>query len=440
MKEKKINIEDVGVSLQEESKKVHPRVLPSIALTHGINTISAIHNMSIKDLVGIFVNGVVPLYVGNYEKPTSDPGRKRDVEAFAGFISEIAKDEDLFQRAVQGYLDSQLKTTEELFDTVDHQLAGIEAKRRERDVIKSGIFSSLREKRVNAIHKEINDSEADALVEAFNSMVPAEYKFFLYDKHLVGIESTLADKKQKELDDRVNMIIGLGRPSREELFWYLHSKTPGSGKSTAAYLIARKIAKEVLEKHRKILRPYFMHESELLRMMSFDPDRLQSISRSHDILVIDDLGISKAGMWTDQRVSHFHELVDSRWSRNQMTIITSNKTIEELSKEDLRVVAVEPGSSNKDTVRGSKDRYSRTDDCLALLPQTMSRIKGSYYSVKFGKTDMRDRTHRENKEETDSKKDEFVKKDRPGVAKKLKTVAGERSTRAPSHPRKSVLL
>jgi len=74
-----------------------------------------------------------------------------------------------------------------------------------------------------------------------------------------------------------------------------------------------------------------------------------------DLLVIDDLGVEKSSDWVLQV---FHMIIDHRYSYKKATIITSNKTLDELSDkwEDDRIVSRICGMCDICTLSGTDKR------------------------------------------------------------------------------------
>jgi len=120
---------------------------------------------------------------------------------------------------------------------------------------------------------------------------------------------------------------------------YMHSQTPGSGKTTIMAIVL----KELMKKGYRIYCDSFIEIKNSLKA-EFKSDNqvfLQTL-KEKDVLAIDDIGSEVMSNWLEEI---FKELLDYRYNLLKPTFFTSNKAIDllpfaEKSKDRLREISL----------------------------------------------------------------------------------------------------
>ncbi len=112
---------------------------------------------------------------------------------------------------------------------------------------------------------------------------------------------------------------------RANLGLYIHSKTKGTGKT----FLASVIGNELIYRYTK--KVHFISCSELIDIKKNDPERITRLG-SCEVLIIDDLGQQKTG--ENFLADILFQIIDSRYHKGLMTIVTSNIKPKELKIDD----------------------------------------------------------------------------------------------------------
>ena len=212
--------------------------------------------------------------------------------------------------------------------------------------------------------KIVSEREAEhrkKLVAAFEQMVPKEYLNYPYDKYIVGDKSDLSNGNKREIRKFVKDATG----SRESLktnayqMAVVSGRKNGTGKTTTAIAIAREIVSESL------CSGAYVYASDALSRASYMYDEVIQELVSPRVLVIDDVGVSKADM-SDRQRDAFHYIIDQRWADpNKITIITTNLP--------FTSTEIETGLSGY----VGRALWSRISDRLLMIEQNNNTHRGS---------------------------------------------------------------
>ena len=212
--------------------------------------------------------------------------------------------------------------------------------------------------------KIVSEREAEhrkKLVAAFEQMVPKEYLNYPYDKYIVGDKSDLSNGNKREIRKFVKDATG----SRESLktnayqMAVVSGRKNGTGKTTTAIAIAREIVSESL------CSGAYVYASDALSRASYMYDEVIQELVSPRVLVIDDVGVSKADM-SDRQRDAFHYIIDQRWADpNKITIITTNLP--------FTSTEIETGLSGY----VGRALWSRISDRLLMIEQNNTTHRGS---------------------------------------------------------------
>lgn len=199
------------------------------------------------------------------------------------------------------------------------------------------------------------------LVAAFEQMVPKEYLNYPYDKYIVGGKSDLPRGIQREIEK----FIETAKESRESLktgayqMVVVSGRKNGTGKTTTAIGIAREIVS------RSLCSGAYVYASDALSRASYMYDEVIQELVSPRVLVIDDVGVSKADM-SDRQRDAFHYIIDQRWADpDKITIITTN----------LPFTSTEIETGLSDYV--GRALWSRISDRLLMIEQNNNTHRGS---------------------------------------------------------------
>lgn len=221
--------------------------------------------------------------------------------------------------------------------------------------------SKAAKERTRKIVSEREMEHRGKLVASFEQMVPAEYLNYPFDKYIVGDKSDLPRGTQRE----IRKFIKDATASRESLktnayqMAVVSGRKNGTGKTTTAIAIAREIVSESL------CSGAYVYASDALSRASYMYDEVIQELVSPRVLVIDDVGVSKADM-SDRQRDAFHYIIDQRWADpNKITIITTNLP--------FTSTEIETGLSGY----VGRALWSRISDRLLMIEQNNTTHRGS---------------------------------------------------------------
>lgn len=221
--------------------------------------------------------------------------------------------------------------------------------------------SKAARERTKKIVGERETEHRKKLVAAFEQMVPREYLNYPYDKYIVGSKSDLPRGIQREIEK----FIENAKDSRESLktdayqMAVVSGRKNGTGKTTTAIGIAREIVS------RSLCSGAYVYASDALSRASYMYDEVIQELVSPRVLVIDDVGVSKADM-SDRQRDAFHYIIDQRWADpDKITIITTN----------LPFTSTEVETGLSDYV--GRALWSRISDRLLMIEQNNNTHRGS---------------------------------------------------------------
>ena len=199
------------------------------------------------------------------------------------------------------------------------------------------------------------------LVASFEQMVPREYLNYPYDEYIVGDKSDLPRGIQRD----IRKFVKDAKESRESLktdayqMAVVSGRKNGTGKTTTAIAIAREIVSQSL------CSGAYVYASDALSRASYMYDEVVQELVSPRVLVIDDVGVSKADM-SDRQRDAFHYIIDQRWADpNKITIITTNLP--------FTSTEIETGLSGY----VGRALWSRISDRLLMIEQNNNTHRGS---------------------------------------------------------------
>lgn len=212
--------------------------------------------------------------------------------------------------------------------------------------------------------KIVSEREAEhrkKLVASFEQMVPREYLNYPYDEYIVGDKSDLPRGIKRD----IKQFIEDAKDSRESLktdayqMAVVSGRKNGTGKTTTAIAIAREIVSQSL------CSGAYVYASDALSRASYMYDEVVQELVSPRVLVIDDVGVSKADM-SDRQRDAFHYIIDQRWADpNKITIITTNLP--------FTSTEIETGLSGY----VGRALWSRISDRLLMIEQNNNTHRGS---------------------------------------------------------------
>lgn len=215
--------------------------------------------------------------------------------------------------------------------------------------------------RTREIVQERETEHRKKLVAAFEQMVPKEYLNYPYDEYIVGDKSDLPRGIQRD----IRKFVKDAKESRESLktdayqMAVVSGRKNGTGKTTTAIAIAREIVSQSL------CSGAYVYASDALSRASYMYDEVVQELVSPRVLVIDDVGVSKADM-SDRQRDAFHYIIDQRWADpNKITIITTNLP--------FTSTEIETGLSGY----VGRALWSRISDRLLMIEQNNNTHRGS---------------------------------------------------------------
>lgn len=221
--------------------------------------------------------------------------------------------------------------------------------------------SKAAKERTRKIVSERETEHRKKLVAAFEQMVPKEYLNYPYDEYIVGDKSDLPRGIKRD----IKQFIEDAKGSRESLktdayqMAVVSGRKNGTGKTTTAIAIAREIVSQSL------CSGAYVYASDALSRASYMYDEVVQELVSPRVLVIDDVGVSKADM-SDRQRDAFHYIIDQRWADpDKITIITTN----------LPFTSTEIETGLSDYV--GRALWSRISDRLLMIEQNNNTHRGS---------------------------------------------------------------
>ena len=221
--------------------------------------------------------------------------------------------------------------------------------------------SKAAKERTREIVSERKTEHRKKLVAAFEQMVPKEYLNYPYDEYIVGDKSDLPRGIQRD----IRKFVKDAKDSRESLktdayqMAVVSGRKNGTGKTTTAIAIAREIVSQSL------CSGAYVYASDALSRASYMYDEVVQELVSPRVLVIDDVGVSKADM-SDRQRDAFHYIIDQRWADpNKITIITTNLP--------FTSTEIETGLSGY----VGRALWSRISDRLLMIEQNNNTHRGS---------------------------------------------------------------
>lgn len=221
--------------------------------------------------------------------------------------------------------------------------------------------SKAAKERTREIVSERKTEHRKKLVASFEQMVPKEYLNYPYDEYIVGDKSDLPRGIQRD----IRKFVKDAKESRESLktdayqMAVVSGRKNGTGKTTTAIAIAREIVSQSL------CSGAYVYASDALSRASYMYDEVVQELVSPRVLVIDDVGVSKADM-SDRQRDAFHYIIDQRWADpNKITIITTNLP--------FTSTEIETGLSGY----VGRALWSRISDRLLMIEQNNTTHRGS---------------------------------------------------------------
>lgn len=215
--------------------------------------------------------------------------------------------------------------------------------------------------RTREIVSERKTEHRKKLVASFEQMVPREYLNYPYDEYIVGDKSDLPRGIQRD----IRKFVKDAKESRESLktdayqMAVVSGRKNGTGKTTTAIGIAREIVSQSL------CSGAYVYASDALSRASYMYDEVVQELVSPRVLVVDDVGVSKADM-SDRQRDAFHYIIDQRWADpNKITIITTNLP--------FTSTEIETGLSGY----VGRALWSRISDRLLMIEQNNTTHRGS---------------------------------------------------------------
>ena len=188
------------------------------------------------------------------------------------------------------------------------------------DVEKLPPRSEAAKERTKKLVIECKNKHRKSLVTAFEQMIPPEYLNYPYEEYIVGSRSDLPRGTQREIrqfvKDATTPRQTLGTDAYQMAV--VSGRKNGTGKTTTAIAIAREIVSQ------SRCSGAYVYASDALSRASYMYDEVIQELVSPRVLVIDDVGVSQAGM-SDRQKDAFHYVIDQRWADpDKITIITTN--------------------------------------------------------------------------------------------------------------------
>lgn len=221
--------------------------------------------------------------------------------------------------------------------------------------------SKAAKERTRKIVSERETDHRKKLVASFEQMVPREYLNYPYDEYIVGNKSDLSNGNKREIRKFVKDATTSRKSLKTDAYQMavVSGRKNGTGKTTTAIAIAREIVSESL------CSGAYAYASDALSRASYMYDEVIQELVSPRVLVIDDVGVSKADM-SDRQRDAFHYIIDQRWADpNKITIITTNLP--------FTSTEIETGLSGY----VGRALWSRISDRLLMIEQNNNTHRGS---------------------------------------------------------------
>lgn len=305
------------------------------------------------------------------EELAEERARELAEEMAEGRAKELAEERavELAEKRANEIADDLVKKTiEEKLERGELVLPSSQAANGASDALLSGpgadtlpSRSKAAKKRKRKIMQERKMEHHGKLVASFEQMVPREYLNYSYDEYIVGDKSDLPRGIQRD----IRKFVKDAKESRESLktnayqMAVVSGRKNGTGKTTTAIAIAREIVSESL------CSGAYVYASDALSRASYMYDEVIQELVSPRVLVIDDVGVSKADM-SDRQRDAFHYIIDQRWADpDKITIITTN----------LPFTSTEIETGLSDYV--GRALWSRISDRLLMIEQNNNTHRGS---------------------------------------------------------------
>lgn len=289
-------------------------------------------------------------------------------EEMADGLAEERAEKIAEERAVELADELVKKTIKEKLERGELILPSSQAVNDPSDVLLAGPGADTLPKRSKAakertreIVSERKTEHRKKLVASFEQMVPREYLNYPYDEYIVGDKSDLPRGIKRD----IKQFVEDAKDSRESLktnayqMAVVSGRKNGTGKTTTAIAIAREIVSQSL------CSGAYVYASDALSRASYMYDEVVQELVSPRVLVIDDVGVSKADM-SDRQRDAFHYIIDQRWADpNKITIITTNLP--------FTSTEIETGLSGY----VGRALWSRISDRLLMIEQNNNTHRGS---------------------------------------------------------------
>jgi DNA replication protein DnaC len=178
------------------------------------------------------------------------------------------------------------------------------------------------------------DKEMSAKLE--NANIPEEFQGVTIQSFDLNLYHTQKAKKDAEKAKRAagNFVKNFRLMQKQGKGLYLYSKTKGSGKTRLAASIVNALVK-VYDSPEEPLKILFISTVDLLNEIKKtfgDDSKVKTSSlidtvKTVDVLVLDDIGVENVKPWIEEL---FTGILDYRLTNKEVTIFTSNSTIEGL--------------------------------------------------------------------------------------------------------------
>ena len=269
--------------------------------------------------------------------------------------------EELADERVEKAIEEKLERGELILPSSQAANGASDALLSEPGVEKLPKRSKAARERTREIVQERKMEHCNKLVASFEQMVPREYLNYPYDEYIIGDKSDLPRGIKRD----IRKFVKDAKESRESLktdayqMVVVSGRKNGTGKTTTAIGIAREIVSQSL------CSGAYVYASDALSRASYMYDEVVQELVSPRVLVIDDVGVSKADM-SDRQRDAFHYIIDQRWADpNKITIITTNLP--------FTSTEIETGLSGY----VGRALWSRISDRLLMIEQNNTTHRGS---------------------------------------------------------------
>lgn len=172
-----------------------------------------------------------------------------------------------------------------------------------------------------------------------NAQLPEEFKSATINSFSIDIYDQQESKERAAAARRIagNFVKKFELMQKQGKGLYLYSNTKGSGKTRLAASILNAVVK-VHDNKDNPLSVYYSSAADLLAEIKKTFDKESDVKTSDlidsvknvDLLVLDDIGVEKAGDWVEET---FTRILDHRLQNLKVTIFTSNLEIDDLDTQ-----------------------------------------------------------------------------------------------------------